>query len=61
MTGVVGIGEISDIDPGARLPDGSPLELGNVTCGNYNSAARGPQILLNFELLTRWRWISAVS
>ena len=28
--GIVGIGEISDIDPGARLVDGSPMEIENV-------------------------------
>ena len=30
-TGIVGLGEISDIDPGARLVDGSPMDLENVT------------------------------
>ena len=29
--GIVGLGEISDIDPGARLVDGSPMDLENVT------------------------------
>ena len=30
-TGIVGLGEISDIDPGARLVDGSPMDMENVT------------------------------
>ncbi len=30
-SGIVGIGEISDIDPGMRLVDGSPMDLTNVT------------------------------
>lgn len=30
-TGIVGLGEISDIDPGARLVDGSPMDRENVT------------------------------
>lgn len=29
--GIVGLGEISDIEPGARLVDGSPMNLDNVT------------------------------
>ena len=29
--GIVGLGEISDIDPGSRMVDGSPMEIENVT------------------------------
>ena len=49
--GVVGSGEISDIDPGARFPDGSPLDLGNVLRKLRSLlVGRDPT---NLELLTR--------